>query len=179
MVFNAPHLESTLKKLRERGGGSAACLDISQWDCFPMLDSHFTHFSVTIGHAGLGDIFDFQGKEPYIPVLRSRSGFKAPLSLVRSIRWKSARKEGADCFASYLCHYGATVAGKVYKAYSSLGLPTSCWPSLVLSAAPQVPGLNLCPGKLPVGDVLVFVGFHLKFSDKYSGGYSRVWAPKC
>lgn len=82
---------------RKRGGHSAACLGVwwARFACW--ID--FTHFSVKIDQAGLGDGFNFQGKKPWVPILRGRSGHKCPC--LCQLYWDGNPPEReADHFAS-------------------------------------------------------------------------------
>lgn len=114
MVFNAPHRESTLKKKGRR----RQC-------CLPRCKSMglLSHTEFTLHSFQCNDrptlvleiFLIFRVKSRMFLFSKAEVGLRHPLSLVISIRWKSTRKEGADCFASYLCHYGATMQDKYKK----------------------------------------------------------------
>lgn len=144
--FNAPRFESIWKKLRKRGGGNAACLGVSRWACFPLLDSGFTPVSVPIGQAGLGIFLVFRVRSLRFLFSEVEMGLSVLVS-VSSVRWKSARKVGADCSASLPVPYGAAVTEQT-DSVQQPAAPVSCWLSWALSAALLRPGLSLCPGHL-------------------------------
>lgn len=81
-----------------------------RWRCESVgLLSHpglsFTPVSLPIGQAGLGIVLVFGVKSLRFLISEVEMGFSALVS-VSSIRWESARKQGADCSASRMCPMG-------------------------------------------------------------------------
>lgn len=73
-----------------------------------LLDSDFTPFSVKTGQTGLGIVLVFRVKRLRFLFSGVEMGLSTLVS-VSNISWKSARKEGADCFASPPVPCGAPV----------------------------------------------------------------------
>lgn len=89
-----------------------------------LLDSDFPPFGVRIGQTGLGILLVFRVKRLRFLFSGVEMGLSALVS-VSNVRWKSARKEGADCFASPPVPCGAPVTEQTGCLYSSLQLPVS------------------------------------------------------
>lgn len=175
MGLNAPRFESIWKKLRKRGGGNAACLGVSRWACFPLLDSGFTPISVPIGQAGLGIFLVFRVKSLRFLFSEVEMGLSVLVS-VSSVRWKSARKVGADCSASLPVPYGAAVTEQTVCTAAC----SSCQLLAVLGSVSCPSEARLEPLSWPPSAEEAFPCVLGSFDcDRCGGDCFQAWAPRC
>lgn len=177
MVFNAPHRESTLKK---KGRWRQCCLP----RCKSMgLLSHteFTLHSFQCNDRPtlvLEIFLIFRVKSRMFLFSKAEVGLRHPFLLSYLLDGNQPEKRELTALPAICAIMGQPCRTSIKSVQQSL---TTYLLLAILGSVSCPSDARLEPLSWPTscGNTLVFVGFHLKFSDKNGGGCSQVWAARC